>query len=62
MIEDMIDPDKRLLRRLAVAVLIKLALLAGLWWAFVRDARVVVDAEAIAQRLGAPTQISGEKK
>ncbi|MES2160963.1 MAG: cytochrome oxidase putative small subunit CydP [Pseudomonadota bacterium] len=58
----MIDPDKRLLRRLTFAVLIKLAVLAGLWWAYVRDSRVVVDAEVIAHRLAAPTQISGEKK
>ncbi len=58
----MTDPNRRLRRQLVVAVLIKLALLAGLWWAFVRDTRVVVDAEAVAHRLGAPTQISGEKK
>lgn len=56
------NPDKRLLRHLAVAVLIKLAVLAGLWWAFVGDSRVVVDAEVIADRLGTSTQNSGEKK
>ena len=61
-VEIMMDPNKRLPRHLAVAVLIKLAVLAGLWWAFVRDARVVVDAEVIADRLGSSTQNPGEKK
>lgn len=58
----MLDPNKRLLRHLAFAVVIKLAVLTGLWWVFVRDSRVVVDAEVIANRVGTPTQISGEKK
>ena len=33
------------LRELVVIVLIKLVVLAGLWWAFVRDQRVPVQAD-----------------
>ncbi|HWW71771.1 MAG TPA: hypothetical protein VN089_17670 [Duganella sp.] len=58
----MLDPNKRLLRHLAVAVMVKLAVLTGLWWVFVRDSRVVVDAEVIANRVGTPTRILGGKK
>jgi hypothetical protein len=35
--------DKRFARHLGVVVLIKLALTAGLWWAFVRDAVTRID-------------------
>ncbi len=56
------NSDKRLVRHLLIAVLVKLVLLAGLWWLFIRDARVDVDAAAIASRLGGPVQTSGEKQ
>ncbi|HEX5344453.1 MAG TPA: hypothetical protein VFX55_18315 [Duganella sp.] len=56
------DFNKRLLRHLALAVLVKLALLTVLWWAWVRDARVALDADQIAQRIGAAGPHSGEKK
>ncbi|WP_175048317.1 cytochrome oxidase putative small subunit CydP [Duganella vulcania] len=56
------ETDQRLLRHLAVAVLLKLALLAVLWWAWVRDARVDVDAGAMADRVGAPPRHTGENK
>ena len=42
---------QRLLRHLAVAVLIKLAVLVLLWWLFVRDARVTVDTDGAARHL-----------
>lgn len=42
-----------LVRHLVIAVALKLAVLAGLWWAFVRDERVVVDVERAAAHLGA---------
>ena len=45
--------DRRLLRYLIHAVLIKLAVLTLLWFAFVRDARVAVDADAAARQVGA---------
>ena len=38
--------DRRLVRHLKLAVVLKVAVLLALWWAFVRDARVPVDAEA----------------
>ena len=55
-------PDKRLLRHLIIAVLIKLVLLTALWWLFVRDAHVSVDADAIGARLGAPISTQGASK
>jgi hypothetical protein len=38
-------------RHLALLVLAKLAVLAGLWWAFVRDAAVPVDDQRAAAHL-----------
>ncbi|MBH2018717.1 cytochrome oxidase putative small subunit CydP [Polaromonas sp.] len=43
--------DKTLLQKLALALVIKLLLLAALWWGFVRDQRVVVDGDAAAAQL-----------
>ena len=40
--------DKTLVRKLAVVLLIKLAVLAALWWGFVRDQRVAVDDNGVA--------------
>lgn len=46
--------DKILLKKLAIALVVKLVLLTALWWGFVRDQRVAVDgAAAAAQLLGA---------
>ncbi|MEZ5706966.1 MAG: hypothetical protein R3E56_17945 [Burkholderiaceae bacterium] len=48
--------DRTLVRKLAVVLVIKLAVLVGLWWWFVRDQRVPVDAGATAsQMLGSPS-------
>lgn len=44
--------EQRLLRHLVIAVAVKLAVLAALWWVFVRDQHVPVDAERSAQQLG----------
>ncbi len=43
--------DKTLLKKLALALVIKLVLLAALWWGFVRDQRVAVDGDAAAAQL-----------
>jgi len=43
----------RLVRHLAIAIALKLVVLTGLWWAFVRDERVGVDAERTAAHVGA---------
>ena len=45
--------DRRLLRHLVLAVLLKLALLTGLWWTFVRDLRVEVTVDRAAAQIGA---------
>jgi hypothetical protein len=52
--------DRRLTRHLAIVVLVKLVLLAGLWWAFVRDAQVVVDPASAAQHLVSIPPSAGE--
>ncbi len=45
-------PGRRLVRHLALAVIVKLAALAALWWVFVRDAHVAVDPDAVAAHVG----------
>ena len=54
----MSDDERRLRRHLVIAVAVKLAVLAMLWWLFVRGAGVEVDARRAAAHLGvsAPTQ------
>jgi hypothetical protein len=58
----MIPADRRLLRHLAAAVVIKLLLLAALWAAFVRGAQPPVDAQAVTDRLGAGQAADSEGK
>ena len=48
-------PDQGLLRHLVVVVLIKLALITALWWAFIRDARVSVDSSTMAAQVSRST-------
>ena len=54
--------DKRLLRQLITAVLIKLLLLSVLWWLFIRDSHVSVDSNTIGDRFGVPTSTQGASK
>lgn len=42
--------DHILVKKLAVVLVIKLVLLFGLWWAFVRDHRVTVNDSGMAMR------------
>ncbi len=51
--------DRRLVRHLVIAVALKLLVLFGLWWAFVRDDRVGVDSEQAAAHIGAATHAQG---
>ena len=45
--------DRSLTRKLAIALAIKLVVLSGLWWGFVREQRVPVDTDRTAvQMLG----------
>lgn len=43
--------DRKLLHEIVVVVALKLVILAGLWFAFVRDGRVTVDAAAVAAQV-----------
>lgn len=54
--------DRRLLRYLIHAVLIKLAVLTLLWFVFIRDARVAVDADAAAAQMGTTVPTQGASK
>lgn len=47
----MAPDDSRLLRHLATAVVVKLAVLAALWWLFVHDHRVPTDAAHTADHV-----------
>jgi hypothetical protein len=59
--QDMTPDERRLTRHIAWAVALKLALLAALWWFFVRDDRVSVDAARAAAHLSAPAPPQGRK-
>ncbi len=48
----MTPDEQRLVHHLVTAVLVKLAVLVGLWWWFVRDARVDVGTEQAAAQIG----------
>ncbi len=52
---------KTLARKLALVLLVKLALLLALWWGFVREQRVTVDANKVAAQIlqGVPTPTQG---
>jgi hypothetical protein len=43
--------DRSLTRKLAIALAIKLLVLTGLWWGFVREQRVPVDTDTAAMQL-----------
>ena len=49
--------ERGLLRHLTLAIVIKLALISALWWAFIRDAKVAVDAGAMAAQVLAPATV-----
>ena len=46
--------DSRLLRHLGIAVAVKLAVIAALWWVFVRDRAIDAGSEQTAAHLMAP--------
>jgi len=54
--------DQTLVRKLAVVLVIKLAVLVGLWWVFVREHRVTPQESGVAtQLLGSGNSESKEK-
>jgi hypothetical protein len=54
--------ESRLLRHLTLAVLLKLAVLALLWWWFVRDARVDVGPDAMSHRAAAAAPLAASPR
>jgi hypothetical protein len=51
--------DQTLVKKLAIVLVFKLAILMALWWVFVRDARVPVDGNSVATQFlqpAAPTE------
>lgn len=57
----MTHDERRLLRHLVIAVAVKLVVLTALWWVFVRDNHVPVDAEQSARQLGLSSAVPGAK-
>ncbi|MGQ9723834.1 MAG: cytochrome oxidase putative small subunit CydP [Tepidimonas sp.] len=54
--------DQTLVRKLAIVLVIKLAVLVGLWWVFVREYRVTPQESSVAtQLLGSGNSESKEK-
>ncbi len=62
MVFGMTPADRRLLRQLIIAVLIKIIVLTALWWLFVRDERVNVDGDGVADRFNSTTSSQGAAK
>jgi hypothetical protein len=59
------NPDDRLLvKRLGLALAIKLVVLLALWWGFVRDQRRTVDAQGMATQalVKSNVAIKGDKR
>ena len=50
--------DTRLMRHLAIAVAVKLLVLAGLWWAFVHGRPDAPGSEQTADHLAAPPSLA----
>jgi len=44
------NPNASLITKLTLVVLVKLVLLAGLWWAFFHEQRVTVDAKLVSDQ------------
>jgi hypothetical protein len=44
-------PDQNLVRKLVIAVVIKLLVLLALWWGFIREQRVDVDGMSAADHV-----------
>ena len=58
----MTHDERRLLGHLVIAVAVKLVILTALWWVFVRDNQVTVDAEQSARQLGLTSAVPGAKQ
>ena len=52
--------DQTLLRKLALVLVLKLAILLALWWVFVREQGVVVDGNRVAAQFLQPAANTAE--
>lgn len=48
--------DRKLVRDITFVIVIKLIFITALWWAFIRDAKVSVDAGTMASQMAAPAR------
>ena len=55
--------DTNLFNKLAIVVVLKVAILVALWWVFVQDQRIAVDESSVAAQFltRAPTTAQGSK-
>jgi hypothetical protein len=53
-------PDKSLLTKLTIAVMVKLVVLTCLWWVFFHDQGVAIDAQLVSDQLLSPGVITGK--
>jgi hypothetical protein len=58
----MTTSDRSLVHRLIAAVLVKLVLLAALWWLFFSGSHGPVDAGDVARHFGAPAPAQGDPR
>ena len=54
--------EHRLLRHLAIAIVLKLIVLLALWWLFFRGASVTVDSERAAEKITGAESSQGVSK
>jgi len=53
--------NTRLRREIYAIVIIKLLIIFGLWWVFIRDARVEVDGQRLAEHLAQPASVATQR-
>ena len=53
--------DRTLVKKLAIVLAVKLAVLMGLWWFFVHEQRVTVDGVGIATQLLGPAATAAKE-
>jgi hypothetical protein len=53
--------DQTLVKKLAIVLVLKLAVLVALWWFFVRDQRVPVDSSSVASQFLTPDPTSAKE-
>jgi len=54
-------PDKSLVTKLVIAVMVKILVLTCLWWVFFQGQQVSVDAKLVSDQFLSPVMNSGKK-